>query len=222
MLHTAPGYADKEASHTTGEQSSTDPVYALELLCDCKLCHGIETNDEDRHNEANAAKRIEDMETPSPGCVLYQRTAHYRTDDCSNAPCSKDYCEIFWALSQWDNVAKDDLSKCDDATTTYPLNASASKQRREVSRNRTKDCAWRCERSVGLSQLLRKRHVPIVKNRSAMMRSCCRPKSAEIDAMTGWEMAEVRRYDVPVQKASTEVPFSFCAITCMSCQLLLA
>jgi hypothetical protein len=52
-----------------------------------------------------------------------------------------------------------------------------------------------------------------VKKRSEAMRSSCRPKTAEIDAMTGWKIAEVRRYDVPVQKASAEVPLSFCAIT---------
>jgi hypothetical protein len=55
--------------------------------------------------------------------------------------------------------------------------------------------------------------LPTVKKRSDAMRSCCRPKTADIDAITGWKMAEVRRYDVPVQKASAEVPSSFCAIT---------
>jgi hypothetical protein len=49
----------------------------------------------------------------------------------------------------------------------------------------------------------------MVKKSSEVMRSCCRPKTAEIDAMTGWKMAEVSRYDVPVQKASAAVPFSF-------------
>jgi len=61
-----------------------------------------------------------------------------------------------------------------------------------------------------------------VKKRSEVMRSCCRPKTADIDAMTGWKMAEVRRYDVPVQNASAEVPSSFCAITCGVYQKFLA
>lgn len=53
----------------------------------------------------------------------------------------------------------------------------------------------------------------MVKKSREVMRSCCRPKTAETDAITGWKMAEVSRYDVPVQKASAAVPFSFWAIT---------
>jgi hypothetical protein len=52
------------------------------------------------------------------------------------------------------------------------------------------------------------RMVPTVKNTREMTRSCCRPKVWLMDAMTGWKMAEVRRYDVPAQKASTDDPFT--------------
>jgi hypothetical protein len=45
------------------------------------------------------------------------------------------------------------------------------------------------------------------------MSSCCRPNVWLMEAMTGWKMAEVSRYDVPAQKASTDVPFSFCAMS---------
>ena len=56
-------------------------------------------------------------------------------------------------------------------------------------------------------------YVPAVKKVNEMISICCLPKRADNDAMTGWKMAEVRRYDVPAQKASTEVPCNSCAIT---------
>lgn len=59
---------------------------------------------------------------------------------------------------------------------------------------------------------------------------CWRPKLEDIEAMTGWKMAEVSRlrlllaclirtsqdtyYEVPAQKASAKVPLRECAISC--------
>jgi len=37
------------------------------------------------------------------------------------------------------------------------------------------------------------RMVPIVKQRIEATRSCRRPNTCDIDAMTGWNMADVRR-----------------------------
>jgi hypothetical protein len=46
----------------------------------------------------------------------------------------------------------------------------------------------------------------IEKNRSDRRSICCRPNRSEIDAMKGWKTALVRRYDVPAQNGSIEVP----------------
>lgn len=55
--------------------------------------------------------------------------------------------------------------------------------------------------------------LPAAKKSREQRRSCCRPNKADIDAITGWKIAEVRRYEVPAQKASAEVPLSFWAIS---------
>jgi hypothetical protein len=52
-----------------------------------------------------------------------------------------------------------------------------------------------------------------VKNSNETISSCWRPNTWLIDAITGWNIAEVRRYEVPAQKASTDVPLSLRAIS---------
>ena len=56
------------------------------------------------------------------------------------------------------------------------------------------------------------RAVPKVNSTSEAISCRCRPKDSETDAMTGWLTAEVRRYEVPTQKASTDEPASACAM----------
>jgi hypothetical protein len=49
--------------------------------------------------------------------------------------------------------------------------------------------------------------LPMVNKVSEKRRRDCLPNWAEMDAMTGWKTALVRRYEVPAQNASVDVPF---------------
>ena len=61
---------------------------------------------------------------------------------------------------------------------------------------------------------IEQRIVPIVKMRRARRRMGLRPMMCEKDAHAGWKTVEVRRKDVPVQKAWMAVPCSFWAMVC--------
>jgi hypothetical protein len=56
--------------------------------------------------------------------------------------------------------------------------------------------------------------VPTVKKTRDATSSCCRPNTALIEAMTGWNTADTSKYDEPVQKASADVPWSSLAMSC--------
>lgn len=56
--------------------------------------------------------------------------------------------------------------------------------------------------------------VPAVKMRSAEISTGLRPKMWEKDAKVGWNTVEVRRKEVPAQKACIAVPLSSFAIVC--------
>ena len=58
------------------------------------------------------------------------------------------------------------------------------------------------------------RRVPSVKNPREMRSISLRPKRSETAPMNGWKTADVRRYDVPAQKASLVVPPSSVASVC--------
>ena len=53
--------------------------------------------------------------------------------------------------------------------------------------------------------------VPIVKIMRAVTSTIFRPMMCEKDAHAGWKTVEVRKKDVPVQKALIAVPLSFLA-----------
>jgi hypothetical protein len=55
----------------------------------------------------------------------------------------------------------------------------------------------------------------MVKKTSEVMRSCWRPNCRLIDAMTGWKMAEVRRYDVPAQTGILRSVSVLCMCSCV-------
>lgn len=57
------------------------------------------------------------------------------------------------------------------------------------------------------------RIIPTVKKIRDAISICCRPNVWLIEVMTGRKMAEVKRYEVPAQNASTDVPSSLCAIS---------
>lgn len=59
---------------------------------------------------------------------------------------------------------------------------------------------------------------PMVKKTSATRISALRPKMSEREAKLGWKTVDVRRKDVPDQKASIALPWSFSEMICLFCQ----
>jgi hypothetical protein len=91
-------------------------------------------DEEDRYNEADSTKRIVYVKGPSPSRAFDKFTTDYWTDDRSNTPTTKNHGEVLRALSQGNNVAKDNLRQRYDSAAADSLDASPSEQRGEVVR----------------------------------------------------------------------------------------
>lgn len=137
MLNTAPRYSNEQACHAANEEHRTQPVNSLEFLLKRELRRCIEVDEEDCYNEADSTKRVIDVKCPSPSRAFDKFTTNYWTDDRSNTPATKNHGEVLRALSQGNNVAKDNLRQRYDSAAADSLDASPSEQRSEVVRDGT-------------------------------------------------------------------------------------
>lgn len=109
MLDAAPRDSNQQARHAANEEYCAQPINPLELLLKCEFRHRVKTHEQDRNSEADSAEWIVDVECPSPGCAFHKLTTNYGSDDGPYAPASENHREVFRALSQRHDVAKDDL-----------------------------------------------------------------------------------------------------------------
>jgi hypothetical protein len=74
MLDASPGQSYEEAGHATNEDYNTDPIGMLKLLRQSEISDPVETNENDRNDEANEAEGEVDDEAPTPGRSLCEYT----------------------------------------------------------------------------------------------------------------------------------------------------
>ena len=129
MLNASPRYSNEQARHAANEEHRTQPVNSLEFLLKRELRRCIEVDEEDCYNEADSTKRVIDVKCPSPSGAFDKFT--------TNTPATKNHGEVLRALSQGNNVAKDNLRQRYDSAAADSLDASPSEQRSEVVRDGT-------------------------------------------------------------------------------------
>lgn len=132
MLDATPRDSNQQARHAANEEYCAQPVNSFDLLLKREFRHRVKAHEQDRNGEADTTEWIVDVKCPSPGCAFHELTANYWTDDGSNTPASENHREVFRALSQWYDVAKDDLCQRYNPTTANSLDASPSEQLSEV------------------------------------------------------------------------------------------
>jgi hypothetical protein len=147
--------------------------------------------------------------------MFCKSTADNGANDRPHGPSTEYQWEVLWSLPQRYDVAKDDLYR--SLRLVFILRRYSKRGYIRVKVMIPPPPIPWMQRPVNImvkSFDTAQRIVPTVKKRRETMSSCCRPNIWLIEAMTGWNMAEVRRYDVPAQKASTEVPLSLRAMSC--------
>lgn len=131
------------------------------------------------------------IDSPAPRDIFYKGTANYRAHDAANGPGTEDHGEELRSLSQGYDVAEDHLGGGNDTAATNTLDRATSEQNSKVMGDRTQDGA---NGELCMVCQVRSTKVTDIRTNAKDSRSiCCRPKFEEIEAITGWKTAEVRR-----------------------------
>lgn len=204
-----PGDWDQEARGRTDEEYRSNPVYPAELLREL-ASFKVELQSQRDCNESNSNKWQVDVKDPS------LRTRQLRATNGSSVPA--------W-LTQETLCAKAPpiIGPVTDPTlhialmipNHWPLNRNGIKSVTRISVkaiNPPPPIPWNDLPTSSMPKLLDKAATiaPIRKKTRAVITRGLRPKMCEKEAKLGWNIVEVRRKDVPDQKASIAVPLSFC------------
>lgn len=131
MFGTTPLKRQQEGNDPREEDRSTDEIKFLKLIAVAEFV-GLSAirwgEEEDNDNNGHGTDWQVDVETPSPGCVISERTTHERSSDRRDSVHGADETSIHGAFPERDRVSEYDQSAREDTTATKTSDGPANNQ----------------------------------------------------------------------------------------------